>query len=124
MMTVSRRSVIRRMITALTLLAGARAVQAADGGATRFWNLTGETITHLYLAPTGTTAWGTDQCKNDPDGSVDFDERLRITGIESGRYDVKFTDKAGRSCVVKGVEIKAGAVFSIDKEMSGRCDHE
>lgn len=106
------------------LLAGVRVVQAAEGGATRFWNLTGETITHLYLAPTGTTAWGADQCKNDPDGSVDFDERLRITGIGTGRYDVKFTDKAGRSCVVKGVQIKLGAVFSIDKEMSGRCGEE
>jgi hypothetical protein len=106
------------------LIAGVRAVQAADGGATRFWNLTGETITRLYLAPTGTTAWGADQCKNDPDGSVDFDERLRITGIASGGYDVKFTDKAGRSCVVKCVEIKAGAVFSIDKEMSGHCGQE
>ncbi|HEY6434069.1 MAG TPA: hypothetical protein VIZ17_19005, partial [Acetobacteraceae bacterium] len=90
---------------ALTLLAGVRAAQAADGGTTRFWNLTGETITHLYLAPIGTTAWGSDQCKNDPDGSVDFDERLRITGIQSGRYDVKFTDKTGRTCIVKSVAI-------------------
>jgi hypothetical protein len=115
---------VRSIIAALTMLAGASAVQAADSGVTRFWNLTGETITHLYLAPKGTSAWGPDQCKNDRDGSVDFDERLRITGISSGQYDVKFTDKTGRSCVVKGVEVKAGAVFSIDKEMSGHCGGE
>src|SRR5271168_538511 len=124
MITATRRSVTRQAVTALTLLALARTARAADGGATRFWNLTGETITHLYLAPTGTTGWGTDQCKNDPDGSVDFDERLRIIGIGSGHYDVKFTDKAGRTCVVKNVEIKAGAVFSIDKEMAGHCGQE
>jgi hypothetical protein len=126
MIIVSRRIVVTRTaaaftLIAATLIAGARAVQAADGGTTRFWNLTGETITHLYLAPTGTTAWGADQCKNDPDGSVDFDERLRITGIGSGRYDVKFTDKTGRSCVIKGVEVKAGAVFSIDKDTATHC---
>jgi hypothetical protein len=121
MTIVSRRIAVRRLVVAVTLIAGVRMVRAADSGNTRFWNLTGETITHLYLAPAGTTNWGADQCKNDPDGSVDFDERLRITGIESGRYDVKFTDKTGRTCVVKGIEVKAGAVFSIDKEMSGHC---
>jgi hypothetical protein len=99
----------------------ADSAQAAQSGATRFWNLTGETITHLMLAPTGTANWGPDQCRNDPDGSVDFDERLRITGVSSGRYDVKFTDKTGRSCTVTGIEIKAGAVFSIGKEALEHC---
>lgn len=95
--------------------------QAAQSGTTRFWNLTGETITHLMLAPSGTSKWGPDQCRNDPDGSVDFDERLRITGVSSGRYDARFTDKAGRSCTVTGIEIKAGKVFSIGKEALEHC---
>ena len=112
---------LRHIITALSLVIIAGAVQAADSGITRFWNLTGETITHLYLAPTGTADWGPDQCRNDKDGSVDFDERLRITGVSSGHYDVRFTDKTGRSCVVKNVEVNAGKVFSIDKETSGHC---
>ena len=46
-----------------------------------FWNLTGTKITKLYLAPAGTTKWGPDQCANDPDGSVDPDERLRLVGL-------------------------------------------
>jgi hypothetical protein len=111
----------RRIITAFMIFAATGATQAADSGRTRFWNLTGETITHLSLAPEGTTNWGPDQCRNDPDGTVDFDERLRITGISSGRYDVRFTDKTGRSCIVKGVDVKAGAVFSIGKEVLGHC---
>jgi hypothetical protein len=112
------------IIVAFSIIAGAGAVQAADGGVTRFWNLTGGTITHLYLAPAGTTDWGTDQCKNDPDGSVDFDERLRITGVSSGHYDIKFMDKTDRSCIVKDIAIKAGSVFSIDKEASSHCSGE
>jgi hypothetical protein len=95
--------------------------QAAEAGRTRFWNLTGETITHLILAPAGTEKWGPDQCRNDPDGSVDFDERLRITGVGSGRYDAKFTDKTGRSCTVTDIDIKAGSVFSIGKEALEHC---
>jgi hypothetical protein len=112
------------LIVSLSILTGAGVVQAANGGVTRFWNLTGETITHLYLAPAGTTDWGSDQCKNDPDGSVDFDERLRIDNVSSGHYDVKFTDKANRTCIVKGIELKVGSVFSIDKETSNHCGGE
>jgi hypothetical protein len=97
---------------------------AAEGGNTRFWNLTGETIAHLTMAPTGTTNWGPDQCRNDPDGSVDFDERLRIIGVQSGNYDVRFTDKTGRSCVVTNVAVKTGAVFSIGKEALTNCDKQ
>ena len=52
---------------------------------------------------------------------MDFDERLRITGVSSGHYDVRFTDKTGRSCVVKNVEVKAGAVFSIGNEALTDC---
>jgi hypothetical protein len=108
---------------ALVLLAvalGGHAL-AAEKGTTRFWNLTGETITHLSLAPAGTTNWGPDQCRNDPDGTVDFDERLRITGVSSGRYDAKFTDKTGRTCTVPNIDIRAGGVFSIGKESLEHC---
>src|ERR1700722_809214 len=109
------------IITACMISAGVSAAQAAESSRTRFWNLTGETITHLSLAPAGTANWGPDQCRNDPDGTVDFDERLRITGISSGRFDVRFADKAGRNCIVKDVDVKAGAVFSIGKEALDHC---
>jgi hypothetical protein len=117
-------SVFRRIIMALLISFGAREARAADNGVTRFWNLTGETITHLYLAQAGTGNWGPDQCRNDPDGSVDFDERLRIVGISTGHYDIKFTDKTHRTCIIKGIEIKAGAVFSIDKASADQCSRE
>ncbi len=111
----------RRIAAAFLLISGLSPARAADSGVTRFWNLTGETITHLNLARAGSTDWGADQCRNDPDGTVDFDERLRITGVSSGRYDVRFTDKAGRNCIVKGVEVKLGKVFSIGKEDLSHC---
>jgi hypothetical protein len=111
----------RAVLGGIIIAATTGTVQAAESGTTRFWNLTGETITHLNLAPTGTANWGPDQCRNDPDGSVDFDERLRITGVSSGRYDVKFSDKAGRTCLVRGVEVKTGAVFSLDKDAPRDC---
>ena len=112
---------LSRILAVLTIAAVIGPVQAAERGGTRFWNLTGETITHLSMAPAGTAQWGPDQCRNDPDGTVDFDERLRITGVSSGHYDVRFTDNTGRRCIVTNVEVRTGAVFAIGKEMLTDC---
>ncbi len=46
-------------------------------------------------------AGGPINAKNDKDGTVDPDERLRITGVEAGTYDAKLTDVSGRSCLVR-----------------------
>ena len=95
----------------------------ADGKAkaTKFWNLTGETITKLELAPTGTTDFGPDQAKNDKDGAVDNDERLKVVGVADGTYDARLTDKNGRVCMATGLEIKDGAVFSVEKDQLKDC---
>jgi hypothetical protein len=94
---------------------------AADGKSKgiRFWNLTSSTVTNLQLSPAGQNAWGADQCANDPDGAVDHDERLRITGVSPGRYDVRLANKAGRTCIVRSIEIKENGIFSIeDKDLT------
>jgi hypothetical protein len=93
-------------------------VEAQDRKGIRFWNLTLHTITTFQMSPAGENIWGPDQCKNDRDGMVDHDERLRITGIEPGRYDVKLADSV---CIVRNVEVKDGAVFSIDEKQLTDC---
>jgi hypothetical protein len=77
-----------------------------------FWNLTGTKITRLYLAPAGTTKWSPDQCANDPDGSVDPDERLKLIGLAAGHYDVKVTNAEGRTCVVKNITLESGKAYA------------
>ena len=69
-----------------TILLFASNAQAAEK-VTRFWNLTSKTVMSLQLAPSGTEQFGDDLCKLDKDGSVDHDERLKITTLASGRYD-------------------------------------
>src|SRR5262249_14789186 len=103
---------LRRVLFALIVfgLMGSSVV-AQDRKGIRFWNLTLYTITSLQMSPAGKDSWGPDQCKNDRDGTADHDERLRITGIEPGRYDVKLADNIGRICIVRNVEVKQGAVF-------------
>lgn len=108
----------RTPLTALALVLAA--AHAADRKPIRFWNLTSNTIVTLQLSPAGRDAWGRNQCDNDRDHEVDHDERLRITDVDPGRYDVKFKDKTGRICTVRDIEVKDGDVFSIEeKDLSG-----
>jgi hypothetical protein len=93
----------------------------AQGKPTRFWNLTRNTISEFYLAPAGTTNWGPNQCKNDKDGTVDSDERLRITDVSSGTYDAKLVDVKGRACIVRNVKVEAGGIFTIEEKDLTSC---
>jgi hypothetical protein len=111
---------MQRTLLLVAALAATVATASAADRPTRFWNLTHNTIQEFQLAPAGTTAWGENQCRNDKDGAVDFDERLRITGIDSGRYDARIKDASGRVCFARNLTIEAGKVFSIDeKELVG-----
>lgn len=96
---------------AAMLLAGPAA--AKD---TRFWNLTLSTVNSLELAPAGSSAFGPNQSANDPDGGVDHDERLKVTGVTTGLYDARVKLADGRSCLAKGVRIEAGKVFAIEEK--------
>jgi hypothetical protein len=90
----------------------------AQGKGIRLWNLTTSTITGFQLSPAGQNAWGPNQTLNDKDKEVDHDERLRITGVEPGRYDAKVGYAGARQCFARDIEIKADAVFSIaDKDL-------
>jgi hypothetical protein len=114
-MPVSKTVLAAAAALILTLVAGHAAERL------RFWNLTTVTIQELYLAPAGTTQWSGNQCANDRDGTVDPDERLTITGLTPGRYDVKLKDKKGRTCTVSGVELVSGKPYAFslsDKDLT------
>jgi hypothetical protein len=104
----------------LALVATAATALAADRPV-RFWNLTRHTISEFRLAPAGTNKWGDNQCKNDKDGTVDSDERLRITATEPGLYDASLKDTSGRVCLVRNIKVEAGEVFSIEEKDLTSC---
>lgn len=107
------------VVACLALLLVPDVASAASKKGMKFWNLTGETLTEVSLAPAGTKDFGPNQCKNDKDGSVDFDEQLSITGVVSGRYDLRLKDDGGRVCFARAVEVEADAVFSVrDTELT------
>jgi hypothetical protein len=113
---------MRRLVFLSLGLTLAASAAFAQDRPTRFWNLTLGRISEFYLAPAGTTTWGPNQAKNDKDGVVDPDERLRITGVKSGSYDAKLTDLDGRTCMVPGLKIEVGQIFSIDEKDLKSCN--
>jgi len=109
-------------ITLATIFVLPNVSNAAEGKGIRFWNLTAGTITSLQLSPAGKGEWGRNQTENDKDHTVDRDERLKITGVEPGVYDVKFRDDQNRECVIKNIDIKADGIFSIEEnKLAGLC---
>src|SRR3954452_5812407 len=108
----------RALITVGVLLIAMPGEILAQGKGIRLWNLTTATISSFELSPAGKNTWGPNQTLNDRDKEVDHRERLRITGIEPGRYDAKVSYANARQCFVRDIEIKADAVFSIeDKDL-------
>ena len=119
---VMQRRLALQKIPVVTLVLVATSIAAiAQSRPTRFWNLTRHTILELHLAPAGSTDFGPNQCKNDKDGTVDPDERLRITGVASGTYDAKLKDVSGRSCLVRNIKVEAGEIFSIEEKELTAC---
>jgi hypothetical protein len=109
---------IRWILAPAALLLASACELAAQGKGIRFLNLTTATISSFQLSPAGEDTWGPNQTLNDKDKEVDHDERLRITSTEPGRYDAKIGYRSSKQCIVRDIEIKADAVFSIaDKDL-------
>lgn len=107
------------VITAILFVATSPAhAQGKAGKGIRLWNLTSATISNFHLSPAGKDQWSANLTLADKDKEVDHDERLRIAGIEPGRYDAKVGYPDGRQCMVRNIDIKADAVFDIaDKDL-------
>jgi hypothetical protein len=108
----------RALFALVVVLLAAPNQLMAQGKGIRLWNLTTARMTGFELSAAGRSNWGPNQTLNDRDRTVDHDERLRITGVEPGRYDAKVSYDGSRQCFVRDIEIKADAVFSIaDKDL-------
>ncbi len=100
------RTLIAAAALAVILPHGLQAQSKSKG--IRLWNLTSATITEFQLSPAGTTDWGPNQALNDKDKEVDHDERLRITGVDPGRYDAKVGYATAKQCIVHGCCCSSG----------------
>lgn len=107
-----------RIALTAVLALGAIGAAAAAEKPTQFWNLTTQTLVSLRLSHAGSGAYGDNVAVGDADG-VDHDERVRIPGLPSGRYDLELKFKGGRVCFVRHVAIESGKVFSVeDKDLT------
>lgn len=75
-------------------------------------------IHELYFSPTKAEDWGDDQLgkKTIPSGTS-----FKLTGIPTGKYDVKIVDDEGDECVVEKVRILDSEEVVIDNDMLLDC---
>jgi hypothetical protein len=84
-------------------------------------NTTRTDFTGVYIAPAGTENWGPNQALNDKDKSLDFGERLTLTGLSSGIFSVKLIDRSGRTCILQGVDLTKDNSFEIRDNQLTNC---
>ncbi len=107
-------SVLGAATAALLALSGGHA-EAAEVRPERFfvYNLTSSTdLGGVFLAPAGTTQWGPNQVLNDKDHQVEPTERVAMTGVAHGVFDVRVVTAAGHACV-KRVDLTRETTFDI-----------
>jgi hypothetical protein len=85
------------------------------------YNLTTSTdFTGVFPAPAGSQTWGPNQALNDRDHSLDVTERLTITGIGHGRFDVKLQTRTRQTCIKRDVDLTRETIFDIrDADIAG-----
>ncbi|NPV23869.1 hypothetical protein [Bradyrhizobium aeschynomenes] len=90
----------------------------AQGKGVRLWNLTTATMTGFQLSPAGQNNWGPNQTLNDKDKELDHDERLKLIGVEPGRYDAKVSYSGDRQCIVRDLDVRPDAIIQVaDKDL-------
>src|SRR5262249_41244564 len=122
-MQTLRKARMRRVLLAsiaLGLVASSAAAQDRKG--IRFWNLTLYTITTFQMSPAGKDSWG-----HPTNARMIGMERLTTTNAceslasNPDATTSNFSDKTGRVCIVRNVEVKEGAVVSIEERQLTDC---
>lgn len=112
---------LARRIMAIVVIA---TITAGASAADRFfmYNLTATTVfTGVFLAPGKTESWGANQALNDKDKAVDPSERLLIKDIQRGVFDLKLVDGKGRTCLVRGIDLRNDTTFAVHDSDLTNC---
>jgi hypothetical protein len=85
-------------------------------------NLTSVPITQIYASPAGQNTFSSDQIPMNPEGEIDRNKILRLTGFAPGRYVLRITDNSGRVCWARNVDLQVNKVVSLQDEDLTDCD--
>jgi hypothetical protein len=87
-----------------------------------FNETTSTAFTEVYLRPQGSATWGPNLALNDKDKVWDSGERLSITGLSPGIFDLKVIDRSGQTCIKRGLDLTRDRTFELrDVDLGGGC---
>ena len=84
----------------------------------QFENQSAWAIQELYLSPTKADQWGPDQLN---EHVINKGETFELSGIPTGKYDVRLVDDEGDECILEGVKIVESEKVVINDENLVGC---
>lgn len=79
-------------------------------------------FTDVFLAPAGTDRWGPNQALNDKDHTWESGERLSMTDMSRGQFDLKVVDRAGVECIIRGIDLTRDTTFDLRDGDLANCN--
>jgi hypothetical protein len=117
------KSVVRRSISTALVLAALAMPNIASAQGSRYSltlsNTSGYAIENLYLSPSDSNDWGTDQLG---DNTIEDGRRFILTSIRPGEYDIKFVDEDGDVCVLNHKNIFQNLSWQLSNSWLLNCE--
>jgi hypothetical protein len=114
---------LTKILVAGALVLGASSVPtiASAQSGTRTFTVVNDSryrIDHVYVSPNNYSYWGGDQLGRD----VLPEHYQFYMSVYPGWYDVKLVDEDGDSCIIKDVDFRSGATWTITDGLLVACE--
>ena len=86
-----------------------------------FENQSSWDITHIYFSPSKSKNWGEDQLGSD---ILSKGDRLTISGVSKGKWDVRVVDEDGDECIIGDVSITSNDKWVIEDDDLLACQNQ
>ena len=93
---------MKRPLTLALLFATLTSAAAMAGSTIQIVNQSGWELHEIYFSPTSQENWGDDHLG---DQVLEQGDSLTLTGVESGRWDIRLVDEDGDECTLEDVHI-------------------
>jgi len=102
-------------VSLLAMMASASAVDLTVVNQSKY------TLHQLYVAPSKSKKWGSDQLGNH---SIGPNEQFTLRNVPEGTYDLKFVDEDDDSCVASAINFDRDKEWMVTNELIDNCEED
>lgn len=104
---------MKRPLTLALLFAALTSAAAMADSTIQIVNQSGWELHEIYFSPTSQENWGDDHLG---DQVLEQGDSLTLTGVESGRWDIRLVDEDGDECTLEDVHITESEQWVITED--------